>query len=148
MSTHAGSCLRHKSNLSLQQPPLRILFISSRPASVRAEFSRSLGSEHSKVQRNLGCHPWRVTLATNQKAHRVQKESTKIQKETENILVPAVLSASVDPNLMKGLTSALYYYIYYIRLFNQLLLLLLLKFKKKLKTFLFQQFWALLWIQI
>ena len=53
-----------------------ILFVSSWPASVRAEFGRSLGSEHSKVQRNLGCHPWRATLATNQKAHRVQNCSS------------------------------------------------------------------------
>ena len=29
-------------------------------------------SEHSKVQRNLGRHPWRTTLATNQEAYRVQ----------------------------------------------------------------------------
>ena len=72
MSTNAGSCLRHKSSGSLLRPPLWILFISPRSASVRAEFSRLLGSEHSKVQRNLGCHPWQVTLATNQKAHRVQ----------------------------------------------------------------------------
>ena len=33
-------------------------------------------------------------------------------QKTENILVPAVLSASVDPNLMKDLTRALYYYYY------------------------------------
>ena len=39
------------------RPPLRIVFISSRPASVRAEFCCSPGSEHRKVQRNLGCHP-------------------------------------------------------------------------------------------
>ena len=35
------------------------------------------------------------------------------EKKLENIFVPAVLSASVDPNLMKGLISALYYYYYY-----------------------------------
>ena len=36
----------------------------------------SPGPEHSKVQRNLGCHSWRATLATNQKAHRVQNCSS------------------------------------------------------------------------
>ena len=54
----------------------RFVFISSRPASVRAEFCCSPCSEHSKVQRNLGCHPWRTTLATNQAAHRVQNCSS------------------------------------------------------------------------
>ena len=73
MPTHAGSCFRHQSSGSLQQPPLRFVFISSRPASVRAEFCCSPCSEHSKVQRNLGCHPWRTTLAPNQEAYRVSK---------------------------------------------------------------------------
>ena len=31
-----------------------------------------------KVQRNLGCNPWRATLATNQKAHRVQNCSSGV----------------------------------------------------------------------
>ena len=64
-------------NWSLQRPPLRILFISSWPASVRAEFCWSPGSEHCKVQRNLSCHPRRATLAPDQKAHRVQNCSSR-----------------------------------------------------------------------
>ena len=35
------------------------------------------------------------------------------QTETESAFVSAVLSASVDPYLMKGLISFLYYYYYY-----------------------------------
>ena len=77
LPTDAGSCLRHQSSWSLQQPPLRILLISSRPASVRAEFCCSPGSEHSKVQRNLSCHPRWATLAPDQKANRVQNCSSR-----------------------------------------------------------------------
>ena len=40
----------------------------------------------------------------------------------ENILVPAVLSPSVDPYLMRGLTNTVYYY-YYLGFFSFLLII-------------------------
>ena len=41
------------------------------------------------------------------------RQSIAFQTETESASVSAVLSASVDPYLMKGLLSFLYYYYYY-----------------------------------
>ena len=63
VSMHAGPHL-HKSSWSLNGS-----HSYSRLAAVCTEFSCSFGCEHRKIQRNLGCHLRRITLAANQEAH-------------------------------------------------------------------------------
>ena len=51
-------------------------YLIDRLQSVLNSAARLFSSEHRKVQRNLGYHPWRSTLAANQKTHWIQNGSS------------------------------------------------------------------------